>query len=143
MSEANILVIGGASLDRLAGADDLVPGGAGMYTAMSAHRSGANVTLYAPRPVPVPDPLLPINERLNWLGPEISPDELAHFEIHYVGGRANYVKAEFGTEDTMPVSELPDDLSGFDFVHLIPLGDHRQQLTFLRACRERGAASDH
>ena len=141
MSETNILVIGGASLDRLAGADDLVPGGAGMYTAISAHRSGANVTLYAPRPVPVPDPLLPINERLNWLGPEISPDELAHFEIHYVGGRANYVKAEFGTEDTMPVSELPDDLSGFDFVHLIPLGDHRQQLTFLRVCRERGAAN--
>ena len=139
MSSTRILVIGGASLDRLAGAEDLVPGGAGMYTAMSAHRSGANVTLYAPRPVPVPDPLLPIDARLNWLGPRIAPEELAHFEIHYDDGRANYVKAEFGTEDTMSADELPDDLSDFDCVHLIPLGDHRQQLNILRICRTAGA----
>lgn len=139
MSKVKILVIGGASLDRLADAADLVPGGAGMYTAMSAHRSGAAVTLYAPRPAPVPEPLLPINERLTWLGPQITPDELAHFEIHYQDGRADYVKAEFGTEDTMSVDELPADLTSFDYVHLIPLGDHRQQLSVLRACRQRGA----
>jgi sugar/nucleoside kinase (ribokinase family) len=139
LSKVKILVIGGASLDRLADAEDLVPGGAGMYTAMSAHRSGAAVTLYAPRPAPVPEPLLPINERLTWLGPQITPDELAHFEIHYQDGRADYVKAEFGTEDTMSVDELPADLTSFDYVHLIPLGDHRQQLSVLRACRQRGA----
>ncbi|MGI9199556.1 MAG: carbohydrate kinase family protein [Woeseiaceae bacterium] len=139
MSKVKILVIGGASLDRLADAEDLVPGGAGMYTAMSAHRSGAAVTLYAPRPAPVPEPLLPINERLTWLGPQITPDELAHFEIHYQDGRADYVKAEFGTEDTMSVDELPANLTSFDYVHLIPLGDHRQQLSVLRACRQRGA----
>jgi sugar/nucleoside kinase (ribokinase family) len=139
LSKVKILVIGGASLDRLADAEDLVPGGAGMYTAMSAHRSGAAVTLYAPRPAPVPEPLLPINERLTWLGPQITRDELAHFEIHYQDGRADYVKAEFGTEDTMSVDELPADLTSFDYVHLIPLGDHRQQLSVLRACRQRGA----
>ena len=139
MSAIKILVIGGASLDRLEHADDLVPGGAGMYTAMSAHRCGADVTLYAPCPAPVPEPLLPINERLTWLGPQIAPDELAHFEIHYDDGRADYVKAEFGTEDTMSVDELPADLTSFDYVHLIPLGDHRQQLSILQTCRQRGA----
>jgi ribokinase len=133
------LVIGGASLDTLDGADQLVPGGAGMYTAMSAHRSGAEVTLYAPRPAPIPEPLLPVDRKLTWLGPEIAPDELAHFEIRYDDGRADYVKAEFGTEDSLSTDELPSDLSGFDYVHLIPLGDIRHQLSVLRTCRQRGA----
>lgn len=139
MPELKILVIGGASLDTLAGADELVPGGAGMYTAMSAHRSGAEVTLYAPRPVPVPDELLAVAASLIWLGPTIEPADLAHFEIHYVDGKAHYVESRFGTEDSLSTEELPLDLSAFDCIHLIPLGDFRRQLVILRTCRERGA----
>ena len=139
MSELKILIIGGASLDTLEGADELVPGGAGMYTAMSANRSGADVTLYAPRPEPMPDELLPVNNRLTWLGPAIAQTDLAHFEIHYDNGRADYVKAEFGTEDSLSSDDLPADLSQFDCIHVIPLGDIRHQLTMLRTCRDRGA----
>lgn len=139
MSELRILVIGGASLDTLEGADELVPGGAGMYTAMSAHRSGAMVTLYAPRPDPIPEPLLAVSDRLVWLGPAIPQQDLAHFEIRYDEGRANYIKSEFGTEDSLSTAELPEDLSDFDCIHLVPLGNIRRQREILLACRERGA----
>ena len=134
-----ILIIGGASLDKLQGTAARVPGGAGMYTAVSAHRSGGEITLYAPRPEPLPDALTTINERLTWLGPTIAAEDFAHFEIHYEAGRANYVKAEFGTEDSLSIVELPQDLSGFDSVHLVPLGNLRRQREILHACRDRGA----
>jgi len=110
-----------------------------MYTAMSAHRSGAEVTLYAPRPVPMPAELLAVNDSLTWLGPAIAQADLAHFEIHYDDGRAIYVQAQFGTEDSLSTDELPLDLSDFACVHIIPLGDIRHQLKILRICRERGA----
>lgn len=139
MSKTKILVIGGASLDRLQGAADLVPGGGGMYTAMAAVRSGAAVTLYAPLPTPMPKPLAPVDQRLNWIGPAIPADELAHFEIHYEQERAIYVVSEFGSEDTLSTAELPADLGEFDVVHIITLGDVRQQLAVLRSCRARGA----
>ena len=134
-----ILIIGGASLDKLQGSAARVPGGAGMYTAVSAHRSGGKITLYAPRPEPLPDALITINERLTWLGPTIAPEDFAHFEIHYEAGRANYVKAEFGTEDSLSIVDLPQDLSGFDSIHLVPLGNLRRQREILHACRDRGA----
>ena len=139
MSELQILVIGGASLDTLHGAEQRVPGGAGMYTAMSAHRSGAAVTLYAPRPEPMPGALLTVSEKLTWLGPSIAQDKLAHFEIYYEDGRANYATSEFGTEDSLSTDELPLDLSNFDCVHLIPLGNIQRQREILHICRERGA----
>ena len=139
MSDLRILIIGGASLDTLQGTEELVPGGAGMYTAISAHRSGAKVTLYAPRPEPSPNALFAVNERLTWLGPAIAQEDFAHFEIHYEDGRANYVKAEFGTEDSLSTAELPDDLSDFDCIHLVPLGNIRRQHEILHTCRERGA----
>ena len=139
MPKLKALIVGGASLDTLEGSDDFVPGGAGMYTAMAARRSGADVTLYAPRPVPMPDELLPVNDSLTWLGPTIPQADLAHFEIHYDDDRAIYVQARFGTEDSLSTEELPLDLSDFAFVHIIPLGDIRHQLKILRICRERGA----
>lgn len=139
MQKLKILVIGGASLDTLEGADELVPGGAGMYTAMSAHRSGAEVTLYAPRPVPMPDELHSVNDSMTWLGPAIELADLAHFEIHYDDGRANYVESRFGTEDSLSTDDLPADLSEFDCIHLIPLGDIRRQQMILHTCRARGA----
>jgi hypothetical protein len=110
-----------------------------MYTAMAAHRSGATVTLYAPRPEPMPGALQQVAASLTWLGPSITPDDLARFEISYRDGVTNYVNAFFGAEDALSPTGLPDDLSGFDCVHLVPLGDIRRQHAFMLACRARGA----
>lgn len=140
MTEPKILVIGGTSLDTLAGADELVAGGAGMYTAMASRYSGASVTLLAPRPDPVPPPLQAVANNLIWLGPTVSAADLPHFEIVYTGGKAHYVQATFGAETSLSPSLLPSDLSSFDCVHVVPLGNLRQQYEFILACRENGAA---
>ena len=76
---SQLLVIGGASSDILHLADRTVAcaGGAGMYTAMAAHRCGVQVALFAPRPDPYPEPLLPVTRRLaDWLGPVVPPEQL-------------------------------------------------------------------
>jgi ribokinase len=141
LTDIRILIIGGASLDTLDGADALVAGGAGMYTALASRRVGADVTLFAPRPDPVPEALRPVAERLTWLGPIVAREELAHFEISYRGGQTTYVRADFGAEASLSPHELPADLSEFDCVHLVPLGNLGRQYEFLQACRERGARS--
>jgi ribokinase len=141
LTDIRILIIGGASLDTLDGSDALVAGGAGMYTALASRRTGADVTLFAPRPDPMPEALRPVAERLTWLGPRVSREDLAHFEISYRDGRTTYVHADFGAETTLSPHDLPDDLSGFNCVHLVPLGDLCRQYAFLLACRERGARS--
>lgn len=110
-----------------------------MYTAMAARRSGAVVSLYAPRPEPMPEPLQQVAASLTWLGPSISTSELARFEISYKEGCATYVNSYFGAEDSLAPEKLPDDLSDFDVVHIVPLGDLARQLAFLLACRSRGA----
>jgi len=137
--QPNILIVGGASLDTLYGSTERVAGGAGIYTAMAAHRCGADVTLYAPKPEPMPAALREIAARLTWLGPGIAPEELAQFEISYARGKTTYVKAFFGAEDRLSTEGLPDELGDFDCVHLVPLGDIRRQQAFLHACRARGA----
>ena len=139
MTGARILIIGGASLDTLDGADELVAGGAGMYTAMASRHSGAAITLFAPRPDPMPPALLEVARSLEWLGPIVAESDLPHFEITYKDGHAEYVHSYFGAEDTLSPEELPPDLSGYDCVHLVPLGNLRQQRDFLLACRQRGA----
>ena len=139
MADIRILIVGGASLDTLEGADGLVAGGAGMYTAMAAHRSGAHASLFAPRPDPVPDALRQVADSLNWMGPSVNAKDLPRFEINYCDGRANYVQAHFGAEETLSPGELPTDLSEFDVVHVVPLGNLRQQHEFMLGCRENGA----
>ena len=139
MTEVRILVIGGASLDTLNGADDLVAGGAGLYTAMASYCCGASVTLFAPRPDPMPRALQHVANNLEWLGPSVTERDLPHFEISYSSGKATYIDSRFGAEESLSPSELPADLSGFECIHLVPLGDLRQQREFMLACRERGA----
>ncbi len=139
VTEVRILIIGGASLDTLDGADHLLAGGAGLYTAMASHRSGAAVTLYAPRPDPMPPALQYVADSLEWLGPTVTAEDLPHFEIAYEDSRTTYVQASFGAEESLSPEKLPSDLSVFDCVHLIPLGNLRQQHAFMIACRERGA----
>ena len=139
MSGIQILVVGGASLDTLECASEQVAGGAGMYTAMAAWQCGAAVTLYAPRPEPMPKPLETVAARLDWLGPSIELPDLARFEISYSGNRTTYVNAHFGAELSLTEDLLPADLSNFDVVHLVPLGDIARQRRLLHACRSGGA----
>lgn len=139
---AEILVIGGASLDILhfAGQTAISPGGAGMYTALTVVRAGAHATMLAPRPDPVPDALAPVAARVNWTGPRTTPDKLPHFEIaHHGNGKAELVNATWGAEARLTPEFLPNDLGRFDIIHIAALGTAQRQLDFLRACRERGA----
>jgi sugar/nucleoside kinase (ribokinase family) len=139
---ADLLVIGGASLDILhLGAQRVrSAGGAGMYTAMAAWRCGARVSLFAPRPVPMPAELQPVADRVEeWLGPSVAPDSLPRFEIVHEGGTATYLEASFGAESALAPESLPNDLSRFEIVHVVPLGDVRRQLGFIRASRKKGA----
>jgi ribokinase len=111
-----------------------------MYTALGAWRAGDRATLLAPRPEPLPAALAPVAERVTWLGPRIPPDELTRLEIaHHGQGKATLLKAEWGAERKLTTDDLPDDLSGLDFVHIAALSSAARQLEFLRACRQRGA----
>lgn len=137
-----LLVIGGASYDTLHLADRTVnsAGGAGMYTAMAALRCGVGASLFSPRPEPCPEYLRPVAERLTaWLGPSISPEALPHFEIDNRAGKTEYLAKEFKAELSLSPTMLPPDLGAYDLVHVVPLGDARLQLSFVEACRQRGA----
>jgi sugar/nucleoside kinase (ribokinase family) len=135
-------IIGGASLDRLhfSGRTAQVAGGAGLYTAAAAHQMGTAVTMYAPRPTPMPDLLRPLEDRVEWIGPDIPPEELPHFEITYnEDGKASYERATFGAEMLLDPDCLPEDLSHYGIVHLTPVGSARHQFELLQICRQRGA----
>ena len=67
---AHLLIIGGASSDvlHIPGQKISAAGGAGMYTAMAAARNGVRVSMFGPRPDPIPDQLIPIESKLlQWL----------------------------------------------------------------------------
>ncbi len=137
-----LLVIGGASFDILHLEDQTVDsvGGAGMYTAMAARRCGAQVSLFGPRPDPIPESLKPVAGYLTeWLGPIIHPEQMLAFEISYKGGKTEYLKALVDAEKTLSDTMLPADLSEYDLVHVTPLGDAMKQLSFIQACRKLGA----
>jgi hypothetical protein len=91
----NLLIIGGASLDRLhfSGQTAQAAGGAGMYTAAAAHRLGASVTMFAPRPEPMPKVLQPLEDRIEWIGPVVAPEDLPRFEIAHHGHGSTELKA--------------------------------------------------
>jgi sugar/nucleoside kinase (ribokinase family) len=139
---AHILIIGGASSDKLHfdGQTIASAGGAGMYTAMAAKRSGVQVSIFGPHPDPIPERLIPVGERLtDWSGPAFHPEELPQFEISYEGGKTEYLKVSMGAEAKISSEMLPTDLSIYDLVHVTPLGDAERQLSIIQACRERGS----
>jgi len=139
---AKILVVGSASLDTLIIDGQPFPsaGGAGMYTAMAAHRAGAQVSMFGLRPDPLPEVLQPLKSRLEqWLGPVVAPDQLPRFTIDHFGDKAKYLDFHIGAESLMDTNDLPTDLSSYDGIHIIPLGDSEVQRRFLLSCRERGA----
>ncbi|UCG22609.1 MAG: hypothetical protein JSW55_10520, partial [Chloroflexota bacterium] len=137
-----ILVIGGATFDRLHFADRTADsvGGAGMYTAMAARRCGAQVAMFGLRPVPCPEPLEPVAGYLTeWLGPAVPPAQLPQFEISYRRGKTEYLNESRGAEPALSTNMLPADLSGFDLVHVTAQADVNLQLSFIQACIQRGA----
>ncbi len=139
---ADVLVIGGASLDRLyfGGRSKRSAGGAGMYTAAAAQRAGARAAMFAPLPQPMPEPLQPAAARLHWFGPQVPPVRLPRFEItHHGAGVATLDAAEWGAEAELFPAGLPADLSGCALVHIAALSSARRQLQFLAASRDRGA----
>ncbi len=110
-----------------------------MYTALAAGLCGAEVSLFSPKPDPVPPTLQPVLDRLGWQGPMVRPSELPRFELAYEAGQTIVIEAFFGAEARMTPEMLPADLSVYDIVHVVPLGKASRQLEFLRACKERGA----
>ena len=92
LTSAKILIVGGASLDTLTinSINYTSPGGAGLYTALAAVKCGADVTLLAPLPNPMPEELTQAAALVNWIGPTITPAELAVFHIIQEQGKTIY-----------------------------------------------------
>ena len=141
-----IFVIGTASLDVLhlnAQQPPIVEctiGGAGLYTALAATKAGAQATLFAPRPIQLPAVFEAAASHIQWLGPTCDETNLPRLEIaHYGGGKAELLGASWGAETRMTPADLPDDLSGYAYVHIAALSSAQRQLAFLQACRQRGA----
>lgn len=136
-----LLVVGGASLDQLSFRGQTVrsAGGAGLYTALAARRAGAEVTMFAPRPEPMPAELAPAAERLDWRGMAVAPEELPHFEIvHREDGHTDMAQMQWGAEAWLTPSALPaEDLPG-EWVYCVPLTEPARELAFLRHFKARG-----
>jgi len=139
---AHLFVIGSPSLDtvHIDGNTYQSAGGAGMYVAMAAVRAGAAVTLFGPRPERMSDALRPVAERVSeWIGPSVPLSEFPRFEIAHHGTRAEYFQMDLGAEMALHPEDLPEDLSLYDGVHIVPLGRADLQRAFFDACQERGA----
>lgn len=138
----HLLVIGSPSIDLLQinNRTEDSAGGAGLYTALAAHRSGCQVSLYGVRPDPVPELLAPLHARLaEWLGPTVPVEDLPHFTIAHHGDKAEYLQFDVGAEADLMPSQLPEDLSHYDAVHITSLGTAATQVRLAEVCRQRGA----
>ncbi len=137
----HIFIIGSPSLDQLTlkGRTHHSVGGAGLYTALAAVQSGAHVTLFAPKPNPLPPEFEFIEKYIHWIGPEILPENVPRFHIQHGKKETKYTQAFFGAEETLSPKELPHDLSHFSLIHCVPLGNAKTQLRFIESIKKRGA----
>ncbi|WP_179136992.1 carbohydrate kinase family protein [Candidatus Entotheonella palauensis] len=129
-------VIGTASFDILHVDSRVVHtiGGAGLYTALAAHRAGANTHLIAPRPEPLPQLFAPVAERVQWIGPMISPEALPRLEIEHHGqGRATLLDASWGAEAELTPAAIPLDKQHLTILHIAALSSAKRQLEFVWA----------
>lgn len=134
-------MVGGASLDiiHVAGVPTRTPGGAGLYTALAAARAGADVTMLAPFPSPMPAELAPALDIIRWVGPTVELDGLPRFEIAYdEHGAVTLFKEHLGAEPDMTPALLDqlDDLPGC--AYCVPFLDARLQQEFIAALADRG-----
>lgn len=145
----SILVIGCVSLDTIhleqSGQRETFKtiGGAGLFTALAAAKSGAQVTLYAPKPQPMPALLSPIETMLSWQGPTVAPANMPTLEIiHHGGGRATLLGASWGPEQMLTVENIDQLLHDeiikaktFAAVHVAALSSAGRQLEFINHWR--------
>lgn len=136
-----LLVVGGASMDRIHVAGEVVetPGGAGLYTALAAARAGARVTMMAPVPDPMPASLAPARDLIEWIGPTVDLDGLPRFEIAYDStGHVALFREHLGAEPDMTPGLL-DTLTDLPAcAYCVPFMDAALQQRFVAALRERG-----
>jgi sugar/nucleoside kinase (ribokinase family) len=112
-------------------------GGAGLYTALAGRVGGARVTLFAPKPSPMPRQLEIIASVLDWYGPSCEPKALPQLEIaHHGGGKATLLNASWGAESLLLPEHLPEIKTG-DIVHIAALSSARSQHDFLTHCRQQ------
>ncbi len=140
-AQPRLLVVGGASLDiiHVRGIPTPTPGGAGLYTALAAARAGAEVTMLAPFPNPMPPELAPALERIRWVGPQVTVDGLPRFEIAYDDdGAVTLFREHLGAEPDMTPAllELLDELPGC--AYCVPFLDATLQQSFIAALADRG-----
>lgn len=142
-SQPHILVIGGASVDRLRadGAAVTTPGGGALYTALAVRRAGGAVRFFGMRPDPLPGLFTEAAASVEWIGPPCRVEDLPHFEIIYdEAGDARLERANWGTEDTLDPAMLPDEFLVADYIHVAAISDPALQMRFVQALRRRSKA---
>lgn len=138
-----ILVIGGASVDRLRadGQAVVTPGGGALYTAVAARKAGASVRFFGFRPDPLPPLFHEAAAAVDWVGPPCRLEDIPHFEIVYdAAGDARLERATWGNEDTLDPSMVPDSLLDVDYIHIAAIHDPQLQMRFVQALRRRSSA---
>ena len=144
VTQPNILIIGGASVDRLRAGGSAVttPGGGALYTALAAHKSGGEVRFFGYRPSPLPELFAEAASAVDWQGPPCLLSEIPHFEIVYdAQGDARMESASWGIEDTLDPQMLPDALlEGVEYIHLAAIHDASLQMAFVEHLRPRTRA---
>jgi ribokinase len=140
---SRIIVIGCASLDTIHVEKNHIRttyetvGGAGLYTALAARAGGAAVTLFAPKPNPMPEQLAFVEKLIDWVGPGCDVKSLPRLEIvHHGGGKATLLNASWGAESLLRADQLPP-LEDADCVHIAALSSAQSQFDFLQACRRQ------
>lgn len=138
-----ILVIGGASVDRVRAADAprVTPGGAALFTALAARRAGADARLFGYRPDPLPDLFSEVSSIVPWVGPACGLDDIPHFEIVYeADGNARLASANWGIEETLDPSMVDDSLLDVALIHIAAIKAPELQMRFVRELRKRTSA---
>ncbi|MSQ81787.1 MAG: carbohydrate kinase family protein [Myxococcales bacterium] len=140
---AQILVIGGASVDTLRAGDGKVttPGGGALFTAVAARKAGGDVGFFGFRPEPLPELFERVASKVQWVGPPCQLSDIPHFDIVYdEAGNARMAHASWGNEDTLAPEMLPDYLLGAEFIHLAAIADASLQMRFIDYLRPRSKA---
>jgi sugar/nucleoside kinase (ribokinase family) len=135
----SLVVVGSPSVDLLhfRGRSVRSAGGAGLYTALAARLAGAQVTMIAPRPDPMPEEWAEPARLLRWRGPTVAPDALPHFEIaHEPGGKTTYLEAFWGSEAMLTPDHVPPDLEP-GLIYIVPMLEPGRQVEFVRYLKDR------
>ena len=139
---SRILVVGCVSFDtvhlELTGRTIKTIGGAGLYTALAAAKVGAEVTLFALKPEPMPDLLKPVEAALTWVGPQVTLEQMPTLEIvHHGEDRATLLNASWGAESLLLPEALRELInSHFDITHIAALSSPARQLDFLNYLKQ-------